>query len=210
MILTDATNFTVESANPTVATVAALDADGKIVVTGKKVGSTQIILKKNGVQVATATITVKEEVPTIESITWKANASTITVAGKAITYKDIFTITETASTVDQIVEGVKLNVDTTSKVRIDFTSTALPVLYLDQNDDGKYAKADDEYLGKVEAKLAGSVGQTIELASTLDWKNNILNQETASKDKGTVIITVTDNDNSKTVRASSTLSVDVK
>ena len=203
--------FTVESANPTIATVAStIAADGKIVVTGVKVGTTQIILKKNGVQVATATITVEEVVPTIESITWKSNPYPITVVGKEITYKDIFTITETATGVDTIVEGVKLNVNTTSKVRLDLTSTNEPVLYLDKNDDGKFATANDEILGKVSATLSDSADQTIKLAATPDWTKNILDKATASKDKGTIVIKVTDNDSNTTVRATSTINVDVK
>ncbi|MDN4492156.1 hypothetical protein [Ureibacillus aquaedulcis] len=205
------TAFTVESANSNIATVASstLPEGGDIEVTGVKVGTTQIILKKGGVQVATATITVKEEVPTIESITWKANGSTITVAGKAVTYKDIFTITATASDVDPIVESVKLNETTTSKVRIDLDTESAPVLYLDQNDDGTYDAEDDEVLGTVAAQLAGSAGQTYTSLGS-DWTANILSGTTTSGDKGTLVITVTDDDANTTVRASSTLNVDVK
>jgi S-layer homology domain len=208
----DAADFTVESVNSTVATVdAAPDADGNIEVTGVKVGTTQIVLKKNGVQVATATITVKEEVPTIESITWKANGSTITVADKQVTYKDVFNYTQTASGVDTIIEGVKLNVDTTSKVRIDLTNTAAPFLYLDQNDDGDYVAADDEVLGTVSVTESGAAGETIAVSATPDWAvNGILDAATVAGDKGTLVIVVTDDDTNSTVRASSTLKFDVR
>ncbi|MCH1625112.1 S-layer homology domain-containing protein [Ferdinandcohnia quinoae] len=203
------TAFSVESANSTIATVTpAPDASGVITVTGVKVGTTQIILKKGGVQVATATITVKNEAPIIESITWKSTTAPITVVGKLLTYKDIFTITETASGVDPIVENVKLNVTTTSKVRIDLTAVAAPVLYLDKNDDGAYVAADDEVLGTLGTKLTGSVGQTITLGA--DWTSNILGQATAIGDKGSFVITVTDDDTNTTVRASTTVNVDVK
>lgn len=167
-------------------------------------------MKHDGVQVATATITVKEEVAHIESITWKNIAGTVSVANKAITYKDIFTTTATASGVDMIVEGVKLSVDTTSKVRLDLTNTAAPVLYLDKNDDGDYSAGDDEILGTVAVALSGAAGETITLASPLDWTANILGANTASKDKGTLIFTLTDDDSNSTVRASSTLKVDVQ
>ncbi|WP_164489627.1 Ig-like domain-containing protein [Rummeliibacillus sp. TYF005] len=208
----DASSFTVESANPKVATVdTAPDATGNIVVTGVKAGSTQIILKKGGVQVATATVTVINQVPTIQSIAWK-NKDAITIVGKKLTYKDIFTITDAGSAADPIVEGVKLSVDTTSKVRIDLTDTSAPVLYLDINDDGKYVAGEDEILGTVSATVSGSVGETITLGSPQDWTatGNILGQATASKDKGTLVIKVKDDDTNTTVVESSTISVDVK
>lgn len=201
------TGFTVESANPTVATVASIDADGKIVVTGVKVGTTQIILKKGGVQVATATITVKEEVPVIESIAWANNGATISVKDKAINYKDIFTITSTATGVDPIIDGVKVSVDTTSKVRIDLADTSAPKLYLDKNDNGDL-DSNEEILGTVSAKLSGSAGENITLGT--DWTSNILSAATASGNKGTIVITVTDDDSNSTVRATSTINVDVK
>lgn len=203
----DEAGFTIESANPKVATVAAADSDASIVINGVKTGSTQIILKKGGVQVATATVTVINQVPTIQSIAWKNNGTVISVLGKKLTYKDIFTITD-AGLANPIVEGVKLSVDTTSKVRIDLTTPAAPVLYLDINDDGKYLAADDEILGTVTASLSGQVGEIITLGN--DWTANILGQETASKDKGQLVIKVTDDDANTTVVDSSTINIDVK
>ncbi|MFC4402897.1 S-layer homology domain-containing protein [Gracilibacillus xinjiangensis] len=208
----DIASFEVVSANPTIATVvAAPDANGIIEVTGVKVGSTQIVLKKDGIQVATATITVKEEAPVITSIQWKNSGGTISNIGEEITFEDVFTVTSTAAGVDPIIEGVNLSENTTSKVRIDTTATgttAAPVLYLDTDDSGVF-DADDVYLGELGVRLADPSNTDLALAGTLDWTNNILSGPTAIGDKGQLVFTVTDNDTNATVRASSTLNIDV-
>lgn len=197
--------FLVQSANPNVATVAVA-AGNKITVTGKKAGSTQIILKDpNGTQVATYTVTVVDKEVVIKTINWKNDGATISNTDKTLTYEDIFNVAKEDGK-DSYINGVTLSTATTSKVRIDngsITSNSLK-LYLDSNDNGKY-DAGEEILGNVTIATIDALGDTVTSAGTWDA---IL--ATASGNKGTFVFKVTDDDNNSTVVESSTLNINVK
>jgi hypothetical protein len=194
--------YSLEVVDTDIAGLTASVNDTDIAVVGENAGSTEIVLKDaNGTQVAKYTLTVTDSPVKVTAVNWKANGNTVSNTGKTLTVADALTI----ETVDghDIVKGLTLNTNTTSKVRIDESDLSgnTADIYLDKNDNG--ALDGGEKLGQVAVTLTGATGLSLGNLGALDT--------TAVGDKGTFIFTFTDTVSSPAkVLSSTTLNVDVK
>lgn len=187
--------YTVTSADTDIATVET--KNGVVTVTpGTKTGPVDIVLTNNkGTVVHTFRVNVTASPVFITDVDWK-EAPTVITAGQAVGIENVLTVVKVDG--DDIVEGVGLNVDTTSYVRIKEDGKEL---YLDVDDNGSFG-GKDHNLGKlaVEADPASNftVQGTLRPAHT-----------TASGNVGTLIFTLSDYATDD-VLGSTTLNVNVK
>lgn len=162
--------------------ITAVSGDVGFVVTAKKAGKTDILLKDaaSGKQ-EKITITVTEDAFEVTNVDFKS-APEVDYAGKTINYKDVLSIIE--SNTDDILTGITLNKTTEHKVRISKnggTGGTAGLVYLDINADGVFNTADDLVLGFLEqSKTTSSVFSG-------SAANAITGLTTVANDKGTVL-----------------------
>lgn len=195
---------------PTVGTganevVTAVMGDLGFVVTAKKAGKTDILLKDpaSGKQ-EKFTITVTEDAFEVTNVDFKS-APEVDYAGKTINYKDVLSVIE--SNDDDILTGVTLNKATEHKVRISEVAGSIGIVYLDVNANGKYNAGTDVPLGVV------TISKTASSSITAEPSDAIAGLTTVASDKGTVLFKfLTDStgaDETTAIKATS-VSVDVK
>lgn len=200
--------LTVESADPTVATVSLVAGNEAFEVNPVKAGKTDIVIKDNeGFVKHKFTVTVSESPIVITKVNFKS-ISTVDYVGKTIDIEDVLDIRPDTGN-DDIVYGVEHNANTIAKVRVDDTDADQPVLYIDTDNNGQNG-AGDIILGAVEAEvLSGSKGVT---AGPIDIAPG--SYTTASGDKGTILFRVIAPENGQFDKintvATSVINVDVK
>lgn len=133
--------YTVESANPNVATVEKAADQKSVLVTAKQPGKTDILLKKNGAVVGKATVTVVQEVISIESVDFKP-VETENFVNKKININTVLDLE--ASDKDDVVNGINLTKDSEHKVRVVKAGDEQGKLYLDRNGDAAWNAGDVE------------------------------------------------------------------
>lgn len=172
--------YTVESANPNVATVEKAANQKSVLVTAKQPGKTDILLKKNGAVVGKATVTVVQEVISIESVDFKP-VETENFVHKKININTVLDLE--ASDKDDVVNGINLTKDSEHKVRVVKAGDEQGKLYLDRNGDAAW-NAGDVALGYVT------------VSATSDSKFNYFKPDiydtltTQYTDKGTLVFKV--------------------
>lgn len=160
--------------------------DVRFVVTGKKAGKTDILLKKADNTVAgKITITVSNDPIKISGVNWK-QLSTVDYVDKTISYKDALTIT--SSNAGDLVSNITLSKATPYKVRISEGAASGDVagdvgkIYLDKNADGLLTAGEE--LGWLELTMTSDSV----LANSIT--DAITGYTTAPTDKGTLIFKV--------------------
>lgn len=177
--------------------VATAEIDGKTLkVTGKKAGVTDVILTKNGATAGHATITVTQENIQITSVQFK-DVEVEQFENRKVDIDRVLNVEKSAK--DDIVKGIKLNINTEHKVRIIDAEGAAEQgkLYLDRNDNAKF-DANDVALGYVTAVKSSdtisNVGTDLYnflVDETETKKNDVFKGvTTAFDDHGTVIFKV--------------------
>ncbi|MEH7458529.1 S-layer homology domain-containing protein [Bacillus sp. JJ1127] len=185
--------------------IAEAKIDGKTLkVTGKTAGVTDVILTKNGATAGHATITVTQENIQIKSVQFK-DVEVEQFEKRKVDIDRVLNVEK--SDKDDIVHGIKLNINTEHKVRIiddvnlreykDAKDVEQGKLYLDRNDNGIF-DAGDAALGYVTAVKSSdaisNVGRDLYnfLADETDTEKNDVFKgvTTAFGDKGTVIFKV--------------------
>lgn len=184
--------YSIESANPQVAAVAMhATAANAVTITAVKAGVTDIVVKdENGVIVDRTTITVTNTAYALTDVTFKS-VPKVDYAGKQVKLSEILNLT--ASTGDDIVEGVTLSKASASKVRMvktmpayttvpaDIAALAVNDLYLDLDNNGVYSSGDVK-LGTV------SVVAASDFTGTGTINNGIYTS--VAGDKGTIIVKI--------------------
>ena len=169
-----------------------------LIVTGKQAGVTDVILTKDGATAGHATITVTQENIQITSVKFK-DVEVEQFENRKVDIDRVLDVVK--SDKDDVVNGIKLNINTEHKVRIiDAEGPEQGKLYLDRNDNAKFDDG-DVALGYVTAvKSSDTVSKEgNDLAKfltdeTKDKKNDVFKGvTTAFGDKGTVIFKVVNN-----------------
>lgn len=185
--------------------IATAKIDGKTLnVTGKQAGVTDVILTKNGATAGHATITVTQENIQITSVQFK-DVEVEQFENRKVDIDRVLNVEKSAK--DDIVHGIKLNINTEHKVRIidnvnlreykDVKDIEQGKLYLDRNDNGIF-DAGDAALGYVtgvkSSDTISNVGTDLYnflVDETETKKNDVFKGvTTAFDDHGTVIFKV--------------------
>lgn len=197
----DLKDYTLEVVDGTVATVAFDNSgnatsgaganetakgetgDLSFTITGKKAGTTDVLVKKpDGTVVGKITITVVNNPITITGVNWK-QLPTIDYAGEKIDYKDVLSITD--SNADDIVNNITLSKPTAYKVRIAESTGNEGIIYLDKNANGTLDNG--ETLGKLELSATSDSISNLHGGSISDA---ITGYTTVATDKGTLVFKV--------------------
>ncbi|MCM3087230.1 S-layer homology domain-containing protein [Bhargavaea ginsengi] len=188
--------YTVESADTDVATVTT--ENGVVTVNPVGAGEVDIVLKDaRGTVVDTFRVNVTASPVFITGVEWN-EAPTVIAANQEVGIEDVLTVVEVDG--DDYVEGLELNTDTTSYVRINGNGNTL---YLDVNDNGSYTEATDIILGTLAVQADPASNFTVTTANLRPAYT------TASGDNGTLIFTLSDYA-TEDVIGSTTVNVNVK
>ncbi|WP_226675883.1 S-layer homology domain-containing protein [Rossellomorea aquimaris] len=168
-------------------TVASVTASGTgFTVQGLKAGSTDIVLKDgNGLVKHKFTVTISKTGVAITKVNFESNAD-VNYAGNLIDINDVLDVRPDGA-LDEIVYGVEHSSSTIAKVRLDATSAAQPLLYIDNNGDGDYVAANDTLLGAVTAEVLTGASGTMS-AGSIDLAPG--SYTTAATDKGSILVRV--------------------
>ncbi|MEG0480898.1 MAG: hypothetical protein RR539_07860 [Clostridium sp.] len=196
--------FTVESLDETVATIALDTTKTLITATAVSKGSTDIVIKDDkGVVVAKATVTVNNSPYNITNVAFKS-VGKIDYEGKQIELRDVLDIE--VSDKDDVVKGITLNKTTSSAIRIvetdpSSTSVATDTLYIDINNNGNIDSG-DIVLGAVAAfagsDAEGTLSGLVNASASGYAANGIIKPATFTA-KGTVLIKVMGKDSTGAV-----------
>ncbi|AWC31701.1 S-layer protein [Bacillus cytotoxicus] len=177
--------------------IAEAKIDGKALkVTGKKAGVTDVILTKDGATAGHATITVTQENIQITSVKFK-DVEVEQFENRKVDIHRVLDVVK--SDKDDVINGIKLNINTEHKVRIvdDAANPEQGKLYLDRNDNATF-DGNDVALGYVTAVKSNDTvskegNELFDFLAdeTADKKNDVFKGvTTAFGDKGTVIFKV--------------------
>lgn len=162
---------------------------------GTKTGSTDIALfDADGKAAGKVRVTVVDNAPELTKVTW-VNPGTVTYSEEVINFVDVLNVIESSN--DDVVQGVTLSKSVANKVRM---NEATSELYLDKNDDGVY-NGEDQILGTLSVKSTADSDFSVAEGSA------VTGYTTAAGVEGTLVFTLTDNDDD--IVATTSVKIDV-